>query len=539
MHPFNLGIHMVSKNLDGNLIKRAHKQHRWTEQQITELAKCQDPVSGPHYFMNNYFYIQHPTKGKMQYTAYDYQVGLINAYHEHRFSVAMMGRQLGKTTTAAGYLLWYSMFIDDSTILIAAHKYTGAQEIMSRIRYAYETCPDFIRGGVTSYNKQSMEFENGSRIIAQTTTETTGRGLSVSLLYCDELSYVEPNIARGFWTSISPTLATGGKALITSTPNSDEDQFADIWHEANKRFDEFGNEQELGKNGFFPYLATWDQHPDRDQAWANSEMSRIGEEKFKREHNCQFIVYEETLINSITLSDLAGIDPMMKMGQARWYKKINPYNTYIISLDPSLGTGGDYAAIQVLELPTLDQVCEWHHNTTPVQAQIRILRDLCRYIDEHCKTAGVSSSIYYSVENNTVGEAALVAISELGEESIPGMFLSEPIKKGHVKRYRKGFNTTHNVKISSCAKLKQLIESKKLTIFSKSLVSELKTFVAKGVSFGAKSSTNDDLVMSMLLAIRMTMLLQDWDQTIYEKIRETTGEIDEYDLPMPIFISSH
>lgn len=286
-------------------------------------------------------------------------------------------------------------------------------------------------------------------------------------------------------------------------------------------------------------MVTWDKHPDRDQAWANSEMSRIGNEQFLREHACQFIVYEETLIHSVALSELTGIDAVMKMGQARWYKKIDPYSTYVISLDPSLGTGGDHAAIQVLELPSLEQVCEWHHNTTPIQAQIRILRDLCKYIDEYCRSVGVTPSVYYSVENNTVGEAALVVISELGEESIPGMFLSEPIKKGHAKRFRKGFNTTHNAKIAGCAKLKQLIENKKLTIHSKSLISELKTFIAKGISFGSKSGTNDDLVMSMLLAIRMTMLLQEWDQSIYEKIRETTGEIDEYDLPMPIFISSH
>lgn len=528
-----------NKNLDGNLIKKAHKQQKWTSSQIQELALCQDPITGPHYFLNNFFYIQHPTKGKLKYAAFDYQTALIDAYHNHRFSIAMMGRQLGKSTTAAGYLLWYSMFIDDTTVLIAAHKYTGAQEIMSRIRYAYESCPDHIRGGVTSYNKQSMEFDNGSRIIAQTTTGTTGRGLSVSLLYCDEMSYVEPNIAREFWTSISPTLATGGKALITSTPNSDEDQFAEIWSEANNRYDEFGNEQELGRNDFFPYLATWDQHPDRDAAWAASEKSRLGSDRFDREHNCKFLVYEETLINNITLSTLEVAEPMMKMGQARWYKKINPNSTYILSLDPSLGTGGDYAAIQILELPELEQVCEWNNNNTPIQSQVRILRDLCRYIDEQCRNANTTPSIYYSVENNNVGEAALVAINEMGEETIPGMFLSEPVKKGHVKRYRKGFNTTHNSKISGCAKLKQLIETKKLKINSKNLLSELKAFVARGVTFGAKSASHDDLVMSLLLNIRMILILQDWDQTIYEKIRETNGELDMYDLPMPIFISSH
>lgn len=529
---------MASKNLDGVLIKKANVAYKWTNSQLEELMKCGDPDTGPQYFLNNFFYIQHPTLGRIPYKAFNYQDELLESYHTHRFSVNMLGRQMGKTTTAVGYLLWYAMFVDNSTILIAAHKYTGAQEIMQRLRYAYETCPDHIRAGVTSYNKQSIEFENGSRIVAQTTTETTGRGMSVSMLYCDEFAYVEPNIAVEFWTSISPTLATGGKAIITSTPNSDEDQFAQIWNEANKRFDEYGNETELGKNGFYPYMAVWHQHPDRDEVWANEERSRVGAERFEREHECKFLIFDETLINSISLSNLEGIDPVMKMGQARWYKKIDPASTYIISLDPSLGTGGDYAAIQILELPSLHQVGEWHHNMTPVQAQARILRDLLKYIDERCSEAGVTSSIYYSVENNSVGEAALVAINELGEETFPGLFLSEPIKKGHVRRFRKGFNTTHSAKINACAKLKQLIESKQLNLYSKSLISELKTYVASGITFKAKTGQHDDLVASLLLAMRMVLVLQDWDPTIYEKMRDHTG-MEEHDLPMPIYISSY
>jgi len=519
------------------LVKTAHTTQKFTQQDIEDLMSCQDPDTGPHYFLKNFFHIQHPIKGKLLYQPFEYQNRLVDSYHQHRFNINLLPRQTGKTTTAAGYLLWFAMFIPDSTILIAAHKYTGAQEIMNRIRYAYELCPDHIRCGVTSYNKQSIEFDNGSRIVAQTTTETTGRGMSLSLLYADEFAFVPPNVAAEFWTSISPTLATGGKAIITSTPNSDEDQFASIWKEANQKFDEFGNEQDVGRNGFFPFKAHWSEHPDRDQAWADTEKSRIGEERFRREHECEFLVFDETLISSIKLADMQGSEPIMKMGQCRWYKKINPKYTYIVAHDPSLGTGGDPAAIQIIEIPTFEQAGEWHHNLTPIQGQVRILRDICKYISDEFESKKTTPNIYYSVENNSVGEAALVAIEELGENSIPGLFLSEPVRKGNVRRYRKGFYTTHTSKIAICAKLKHLIESNRMKIHSKPLISELKAFVAKGLGFEGKTGQHDDLVSSLLLALRMVMLLQDWDPAIYDKMREERE--DEWVMPMPIYVSSY
>jgi Terminase RNaseH-like domain len=180
-------------------------------------------------------------------------------------------------------------------------------------------------------------------------------------------------------------------------------------------------------------------------------------------------------------------------------------------------------------------VGEWTHNLTTVQGQVRILRDVCNYINDECAKRGAEASIYYSVENNNIGEAALVAINEIGEESIPGMFLSEPVKKGHVRRFRKGFNTTHSSKINACAKLKYLIESDRLKINSSPFISELKTFVAKGLSFEAKVGAHDDLVCSMLLAIRMILVLQDWDPAIYDRMREERE--DEFIMPMPIYIS--
>jgi hypothetical protein len=226
----------------------------------------------------------------------------------------------------------------------------------------------------------------------------------------------------------------------------------------------------------------------------------------------------------------------MTMGQTRWYKEIDSRCTYLVSLDPSLGTGGDYAAIQVFEMPSMIQVAEWRHNLTPIQTQVKHLREVCKYIqDRSTELGGASSQIYYSVKNNTLGEAALIVINNIGVENFPGLFLSEPIRKGHVRKFRKGFNTTHRTKITTCSQLKHMLETQKMKINSKPLISELKTFVAHGVGFGAKTGEHDDLVSATLLILRMATILSDWDPKIYEKMTE---KLTEDQMPMPIFVSS-
>jgi hypothetical protein len=198
-----------------------------------------------------------------------------------------------------------------------------------------------------------------------------------------------------------------------------------------------------------------------------------------------------------------------------------------------MGTGGDNAAIQVYELPSYKQVAEWQHNQTSIPGQIRILADICTYIESEIKS---STSIYWSVENNGIGEACLLVIQDFGEEHIPGLFVSEPMRKGHVRKFRKGFNTTHSTKISACSRLKTMIESNKMTVYSKPLISELKSFVATGSSYNAKSGGTDDLVSSTLLAIRMMAVLKDWDPRVYNTFTQA-DQIDDYEPPMPIFIS--
>ena len=505
------------------LVKTPYEKTKFkSDDELNDFIKCCDPNTGYLYFMDNFFMIQHPTKGSMNYHPWEFQKNLIDTYHRYRYSISLMPRQTGKSTSAAGYLLWYAMFVPDSTILIAAHKYTGAQEIMQRVRYAYENCPDHIKAGVTTYNKGSLDFENGSRIVSATTTENTGRGMSITLLYLDEFAFVRPSIAQEFWTAITPTLATGGKAIITSTPNSDEDTFALIWKGANKCEDEYGNPTELGVNGFKSYRAYWQEHPDRDEKWAEQMKAQLGEDRFRREIGCEFIIADETLINPNTLIDLTSIEPIDRMGQVRWYQKPKKGNIYIVSLDPSLGTGGDPAAIQIFEANSTTQIGEWKHNKTDIPSQVKLIAQINKYIAE---TTNEPNNLYYSFENNSIGEAALVSLAEYGEANIPGIFISEPGKK------RKGFNTSNKTKLAACAKFKTLLESKKMKIYSSSLITELKSFVAHGGSFAAKIGETDDLIMATLLVVRILQQISDYHGNLEEQIRDH-GEVI---MPLPFY----
>jgi hypothetical protein len=238
--------------------------------------------------------------------------------------------------------------------------------------------------------------------------------------------------------------------------------------------------------------------------------------------NCEFIIADETLINPSTLIELSGKEPSSRMGQVRWYDEPKKGMIYAIALDPSLGTGGDYAAIQIFEANTTKQIGEWKHNKTDIPNQIKLLTQICKYIAEKTNEP---NNIYYSIENNSIGEAALVSLTEFGENNIPGNFISEPGKK------RKGFNTTHKSKLTACAKLKTLLESKKMQVHSHSLISEFKTFVAAGGSYAAKSGENDDLVMSTVLIVRMLQLLGDFHYELENQIRD----YDEVVQPMPFF----
>jgi hypothetical protein len=360
--------------------------------------------------------------------------------------------------------------------------------------------------------------------------------MSLSLLYLDEFAHVKPRIAEDFWTSISPTLSTGGKCIITSTPNNDEDKFAEIWFGANKTVDDFGNEipDGLGVNGFKAFTAHYSERPEYTEEWAAKQRSKLGSDKFGREIECKFLTSDSTLINAVTLLKLQGVNPLFKTNEIRWYQKIEPNKVYLIALDPSAGVGNDPAAIEVFSLPDMKQVAEWTHNRTSIPNQVRMMQNIINFIAAEMKKFSDQSGdpdLYFTVENNTWGEAALQTIRDIGEDRFDAIMMHEPKIRGGSGR--KGLNTNGRTKAMACTKFKSLLESDRITVSSKALVRQLKFFVSKGDSFAAKVGENDDCIMASLLCIRMMQMVTRWDENIEHLLKDDFGD-ESYSDPMPI-----
>ena len=518
-----------------NLIKAPYQKLALTAQQQAEFLRC---VMDPVYFCRNYIWVQHPTKGKVQFDLYDYQVDMIRTFADNRQVIAMCSRQLGKTASAAAYIIWFSIFQNNVNILIAANKFKAATEIMDRVRFAYEELPDWLRPGVVTWNVQKIQFDNGSKIESTTTTADAGRGKSISLLYCDELAFVKSRIAEEFWTAISPTLATGGKCIITSTPNGDEDTFAKIWYAANKTLDEFGNQRSdgLGSNGFRAFKATWDQHPERDEEWAAKERAKIGYEKFAREYELQFLSADDTLIDSKVLSTLVPLEPLFKTQEIRWFEKPQANSIYLVGLDPSAGVGKDFGAIQVWRLPDMVQVAEWMHNKSSIAAQLKVVIQICQWLDREIRRLPDQlgePELFWTFENNSYGQSVTELLNEVGLDIIPAQLMSDPSSNNIIRR---GYNTNVRSKSQAVVKFKSLVETNRMHIRSRALITQIKNYVARGDSFAGKSGEHDDLVSAVLLIVKMSQIISKWDDKTAEKFQDQDLQ-DLQDLLEPLPVS--
>ncbi len=256
-------------------------------------------------------------------------------------------------------------------------------------------------------------------------------------------------------------------------------------------------------------------------------------------HNCEFVTDDETLIDPLKLQRMKGVVPAFFTNTARWFSTPLPNRTYMLALDPSMGTGGDYAAIQVFMLPEMEQIAEWQHNRTDARNQVRVMMQILLYLDAELRDnpdQHGEPEIYWTVENNSIGEAILMVIEDTGEERFPGVFVTEKKKKGQTRRFRKGFTTDNRKKLSACARLKSLVESDRMGIKSSQLIREFKNFVHKEKSFAAKPGEHDDLTSAVLLIVRMLEVVLTWSQDVLE-LREFIGDEELYeDEAMPVVI---
>lgn len=490
-----------------------------------------DDISSGMYLMTNFGIEKVIQVKKLDFKSHCYCIQVDTDEHQYYAN----GFLSHNTTCAAAYLLWFATFRKQKTILIAANKLNQAVEILDRIKFSYERLPMWIKAGKLKFNERMVKFDNGSRIICRATTKDAGRGLSISLLYTDEFGIIPPNLSREFYTAIRPTLATGGKMIVTSTPMSDEDQFAELWFGSQNKFDENGNKiaNDEGINGFYGLKYIWSDHPERDEKWAKEWKATMSEAKFRQEFCVEFISSDETLIDStFLLEQMKGKPEKFFIKKVRWYAEPEANHIFGVALDPSMGTGGDSSAIQIFDLTTMTQIGEWKDNKTPTDKQLNVLHEILSYIYyELCENPYHKGEpeIYWTYENNGCGEAVNVAIKLIGEDKFPGTLLSDSNK-------RNGMNTTQKNKLTACSIFKRMVEKKKLTLNSAALISQLKGFVYSGGSYKAKSGMHDDLVMACILMIRLYEIVAKWEDNIADEGDLLEDDDDDDTAPMPIGI---
>lgn len=517
-------------------IKRANQESEFTHENIQDLARCmRDPI----FFIEKFVKVQHPTKGTVPMVLYDYQKKMIDSIHNNKDTIILASRQLGKTTVVAVYILWLTCFAtkDDAKLCVIASKAMNhAVEIMSRIKFAYEELPNWLKPGCKYYSRTSIEFDNNSKIKSEATSEKTGRGGSPSLLFIDEIAFLNRRIQEEMWASIAPSLSTGGKFILTSTPNGDSDLFATLWRGAN-----------AGTNNFNPVMALWNEHPDRGQEYYDEMLGKLGPVKTRQELDCEFLSSDALLIDSRKLHGLRHKPPVTEnMGFRFWTDKIGGRDkTYLVGVDPATGSGSDYTVIQVVEFPSLFQVAELRLNTVNIPLIYAKIKWLLRFLRTPDESRG-KAEVLWSFERNGVGEA-LVAMIQNDDSADGGIWIDGvELYSDHVQRL--GVHTTGRSKLVTSMQMKGLVEkiAGGLQINSDTLLFELKNFVSSGGSYAAKTGATDDCVMAMMVVMKLITRLSEYDDKARSMVYETVaadsdmiregqlGELDTFgDEPVP------
>ena len=476
--------------LGNERLKKVGVELSFTEEQAKEFVRCsQDPV----YFIKTYVKIVHVDRGLVPFDMWSFQEEMVKDFHENRFSICKMPRQVGKTTTTVGYMLWCVLFQEDYTIGILANKGQLAQEILSRLQKAYEYLPLWLQQGIIVWNKRNIELENGSKIFAYATSAAGVRGGTYNLIFLDEFAFVPHNMAVEFFTSTYPVISSGqtSKVIIVSTPNG-LNLFYKMWTDAIEK-----------RSTYKPIEVHWSMVPGRDQKWKEETIRNTSEEQFRQEFETEFIGSAATLISGAKLRSLAFHDPMQieDDGNIFIYEQPKQGRLYIATVDCSEGVGLDYHTINIIDVTEqpYKQVAKYRNNKLPLLFLPTIIYSLCRRYNE----------AFVLIETNNVGQQVVDILHyDLEYENVYKIdhhhIKGQTISGGFKRASNFGIKTTKTVKKIGCANLKTLIESDKLLIKDFDTIAELNTFVRVRDSYAAEEGNNDDIVMGLVLFAWLT-----------------------------------
>jgi len=485
-------------------LKRANVQQQWTKKQVQEYARCMDD---PLYFIQTYVRIISLDEGLIPFKMYPFQKEMVGTFHKNRFTICKLPRQSGKSTTMISYLLHYSLFNPSSNIAILANKAATARDLLGRLQLAYEHLPKWLQQGVMSWNKGSLELENGSKILASSTSASAVRGGSYNIIFLDEFAYVPSNVAEQFFSSVYPTISSGKttKVMIVSTPHG-MNMFYKLWTDAEEQ-----------RNSYIPIEVHWTEVPGRDEKWRKETIANTSEQQFQTEFECEFLGSIDTLISPHKLRTLAYKTPLQSNAGLDVYEQPQKDHTYFMCADVSRGTKNDYSAYVVFDVTKVPY------------------RVVAKYRDNEVKPLLFPQKIYHVaraynqafvlVEVNDIGEQVantlqfdmeydnLVMASMRGRA---GQVMGGGFSGG---RAQLGVRTTKAVKKIGCSNLKQLLESDKIIVEDFDCINELSTFIVKGSSFEADDGCNDDLVACMFIFGWAT------DQTYFKEL--TNNDVRE------------
>jgi hypothetical protein len=471
-------------------LKKAGTPIQFTKKQIDEWIKCKnDPI----YFAMNYIKIISLDEGLVPFEMYDFQKKILSDFHETRFNIAKLPRQTGKSTTVVAYLLYYAIFYDSVNIGILANKASTARELLGRLQLAYENLPKWMQHGVLVWNKGNVELENGSKILAASTSASAVRGMSFNILFLDEFAFVPNHVAEQFFASVYPTITSGKstKVIIISTPNG-MNHFYKMWEDARR-----------GKNDYTTNEVHWSQVPGRDAKWKEETIKNTSPRQFAQEFECDFLGSADTLISPAKLQTIPFADPIKSNAGLDIYERVEKDHEYIITVDVARGIGGDYSAFLVFDITTMPYkiVAKYRNNEIKPILFPSVIFQICKEYNNP----------YVLVEVNDIGDSIAATLNY--DLEYPNVLMcamrgraGQVVGQGFSgTKTQLGVKMSVTVKKIGCSNLKAIIEEDKLIFNDFQIFQELTTFVQKKQAWEADEGYHDDLVMCMVLFAWLVM----------------------------------